>query len=201
MDTITAGVIQESKKHQTALAIHKYAAAHAAVAALLAQTELGDELCLSILTTAMMCTVTSINGGKWTAKLGGTIIGIAGGTVVGVKVGMLFIKIIPGLGNAANAAAATFTTELLGWTTYALISSGRDPEKLTNSQKEELRKMAEKLKAEEGSSHSGRKLYKKMSKVDKTAVDDLLKTMRKTKNEEEAERLALKVANIVSKYA
>lgn len=40
-----------------------------------------------------------------------------------------------------------------------------------------------------------------MSKPDKTAVDDLLKTMRKTKNEEEAERLALKVANIVSKYA
>lgn len=198
MDIITSGVIQESKKHQTALAIHKYAVAHASVAALLAQTEIGDEFCLTILTIAMMCTVISINGGKWSAKLGGIILGIAGGTVVGIKSGMLLIKWIPGLGNAANAAASSFTTELLGWIAYSLISSGRDPETLTESQKQEIKQMAEKLKSDEKS--SGRKLYKKMSKDDKRAIDDLLKTMRKTQNEESAEKLAMKIADIISRY-
>lgn len=199
MDITTAGVIQESKKRQTAIAIHKYAAAHAAVAALLAQTEVGDEVCLTILTSAMMCTVVSINGGKWSAKLGGTILSIAGGTVVGVKSGMLLIKWIPGIGNAANAAASSFTTELLGWTAYALISSSHDPENLTETQKQEIRQMAEKLKGDEKS--SGRQLYKKMSRDDKRAIDDLLKTMRKTKGEEAAEKIAFKIANIISKYA
>lgn len=200
MDIITAGIIQESKKHQTAVAIHKYTAAHGVTAALLAQTEFGDEFCLTILTTAMMCTIVSINGGKWTTKLGGSILGITGGTVVGIKAGMLFIKWIPGLGNGANAAASMFTTELLGWTTYALLCSGHDPEKLTDLQKKEIKKMAEKFKDEENSSCSGRKLYKKMSKDDKRSIDDLLKTMRKTKNEEAAEELALKMAKIISKY-
>lgn len=198
MDMITAGVIQESKKRQTSIAIHKYALAHAGTAALLAQTEIGDELCLSILTIAMMCTVISINGGKWSSKLGGIIFGIAGGAVIGVKSGMLLIKWIPGLGNAANAVASSFTTELLGWTAYSLISSGLDPEKLTETQKQEIKQMAEKFKNEEKS--SGRDLYKKMSKDDKRAIDDLLKTMRKTKNEEAAENLALKIANIISNY-
>ena len=200
MDTTTAGIIQESKKHQTALTIHKYAIAHAGTAALLAQTEFGDEACLSILTIAMMCTIVSINGGKWSAKLGGVIFGIVGGTVVGVKTGMLFIKMIPGIGNAANALASTFTTELLGWTTYALLSSGRDPEKLTEAQKKEIRQMAEKLKDEENSTNSGREFYKKMSREDKQSIDDLLKTMRKSKSEDAAEELALKFAKIISKY-
>lgn len=199
MDMITAGVIQESKKRQTSIAIHKYALAHAGTAALLAQTEIGDEVCLTFLTTAMMCTVITINGGKWSAKLGGAILGIAGGTVVGVKSGMLLIKWIPGLGNAANAVASSFTTELLGWTAYALISSGHDPEKLTDTQKQEIKQMAEKFKSEENS--SGRELYKKMSKDDKRAIDDLLKTIRKTKNEETRENIALKIASIISEYA
>lgn len=200
MDLITAGIVQESKKHQTAVAIHKYTLAHGATAALFAQTEFGDELLLTILTSAMMCTIVSINGGKWTAKLGGTILGIAGGTVVGVKTGMLFIKWIPGIGNAANAAASIFTTELLGWTAYALLCSGLDPEKLSDSQKKEIKQMAEKLKDEEDASSSGRQLYKKMSKDDKRSIDDLLRTMKKTKNEALAEELALKMANIISKY-
>lgn len=204
MDTMTAGIIQESKKRQTALAIHKFAGAHAATAALLAQTQVGDEIGLTILTIGMMSTIVSINGGKWSAKLGGAIIGITGGTVVGVKAGMFLVKWIPGFGNGANALASAFTTELLGWTTYALLCSGHDPEKLTEEQKNDIRQMAEKLKDEEKSTNSGRELYKKMSKEDKRSIDDLLKTMRKSKCEEAGdeafEKLIIKFSDIIAKY-
>jgi uncharacterized protein (DUF697 family) len=200
MDTVTAGIIQESKKRQTAATIHKYATAHAATAALLAQTEIGDELCLTILTTAMMFTIVAINGGKWTAKFAAAVLGIAGGTVIGIKAAMLLVKWIPLVGNAVNATASLFTTELLGWTAYALLSSGRDPENLTEAQKAEIKQMAENLKNKENTSKSGRELYKKMSRSDKRAIDDLLKTMRKSKSEEVASELALKMAKIIERY-
>lgn len=201
MDILTAGIIQESKKHQTAVAIHKYAIAHAGTAAIFAQTEVGDEFFLSILTIAMLRTIVAIYGGKWTTKFCASVLGIAGGTVIGVKTGMLFIKWIPFIGNGANATASFFTTELLGWAAFALLSSGRDPENLTDRQKTDIRKIAEKMKNEENESGTGRKLYKKMSKADKRAIDDLLKTIRKSKNEEDSEKLGLKIANIITKYA
>ena len=79
MNIEIAGIIQESKKRQTAIAIHKYALAHAGTAALLAQTEVGDEVALSILTIAMIMTIISINGGRWHAGLAGSIIALSAG--------------------------------------------------------------------------------------------------------------------------
>ncbi|MDE6996761.1 MAG: hypothetical protein K2P04_02650 [Oscillospiraceae bacterium] len=201
MDILTAGIVQESRKHQTAIAIHIFALAHAGTAATLAQTEFGDEIFLTILTVAMLHTIVSIHGGKWTTKFCAAVLGIAGGTVIGVKGAMLLVKWIPFLGNAANAAASLFTTEFLGWIAYALLSSGRNIDNLTDEQKSDIRKIAEDLKNEESTSRSGRKLYKRMSKDDRRAVDDLLKSIQKNKNEDAPEDIALKIAGILTKYA
>ena len=198
MNIEIAGIIQESKKRQTAIAIHKYSLAHAGTAFLLAQTEFGDEVALSILTVAMITTIMSINGGKWHAKLAGSIISLAAGEVLGLRGSALLYKWIPGVGNIANALSSATTTEILGWTTYALVSSGLDPENLTEQQKKDIKDMAARLKTSEA--NTGRDLYKKMSRADKRAIDDLVKMLRKSKDEALAERLGMKIAQIIGKY-
>lgn len=198
MDIDTAGIIQESRKRQTALTIHKFTAAHAGTAFLLAQTEVGDEVALSFLTVAMMIVIVSINGGKWHTKLAGSIIALSAGEVAGLRGSALLYKWMPGIGNLGNAVSSAATTELIGWTTYALISSGLSADNMTDEEKKQIKNVAERLKSDE--KETGRELYKKMSRADKKAIDDFVKQIRKSKSEETTEKLALKIAKIIDKY-
>ena len=59
--------------------------------------------------------------------------------------------------------------------------------------------MAEKFKTEE--KETGREVYRKISREDKRAIDDLVKMIRKSKSEELAESVGVKIAQIIGKYS
>ncbi len=201
MEIKTSEIIAASKLRQTALIIHKYATVHAATAGLLAQTIVGDTLALSFLTVAMESTIVALNGGRWTKKLGAAVLSIMTGTYVGVYGGAFLLKWMPGIGNAANAAASFVTTELVGWTTYVLLSSGLSIDVLTDTQKkaifEEAKRMA---KNEKG---NGKQMYKRMSREDKNRIDTYVKQIVRAsedKDESVLNDLAQKFAEIAAKY-
>lgn len=186
------------EKRTTALTIHAFAAAHAAVAFTLSQTMVGDELVLATLTVAMIQSVARVYDRKWGIADVHAVIGVLAGGYVGTRFGVALVKWIPGIGNGANAAAAFTTTELLGWITYILVKQNRDPSKLSMEEKKELQRKAEKLRNDK----TGKELYNKMSAQDKKKVDDLISQLRRLAREDDAKReeLIQQISEIVKKY-
>lgn len=186
------------EKRITAIIIHGFAVAHAAAAFSLAQTMVGDELALTVLTIAMIECVARVNDRKWGVAEALAVIGVLAGGYVGTRLGVAFIKWIPGIGNGANAAATFATTELLGWIAYTLVKQDKDPTKLTKKEKEAVQRAAEELRNDK----TGEELYNKMSSQDKKKFDSLMKKFRKLSedDEEEREELIQQISNIVKKY-
>ncbi len=186
------------EKRITALIIHGFAVAHAAVAFTLAQTIVGDEAVLSVLMIAMIECVARVNNRKWGVADALAVIGVLAGGYMGTRLGLAFIKWIPGIGNGANAAATFTTTEILGWIAYTLVKQGRDPSKLSKEEKKEVRQKAEELRNDK----TGEELYDQMSSQDKKEFNDLMVQFRKTARDDDAKRAELiqQLSAIAKKY-
>lgn len=186
------------EKKVTAITIHGFAVAHAATAFALAQTMVGDEAALTVLTIAMIECIARINDRKWGAAEALAVMGVMAGGYIGTRLGVAFVKWIPGIGNGANAAATFATTEILGWIGYTLVKQDKDPTKLTREEKKEVQREAERLQKDK----TGEELYNKMSAQDKKKFDDLMSQFRKLKKEDDAKREALiqQISEIVKKY-
>lgn len=186
------------EKKVTALIIHGFAIAHAVTAFTLSQTVGGDEFALTALTIAMIECIARANGRAWDAGEALSVIGIILGGYIGIRLGVLFVKLIPGPGNLANATATFLTTEFLGWLTYTIVKQDKNPSQLTKKEKEELKKAAKKLQKDK----TGEELYKKMSVEDKEKFNDLMKQFAKIDrdNDAERERLIQELEEITKKY-
>lgn len=186
------------EKRITAVIIHGFAVAHAATAFALAQTMVGDELALTVLTIAMVECVARVNDRKWGVAEALAVISVLAGGYIGTRLGVAFIKWIPGIGNGANAAATFTTTEILGWIAYTLVKQDKDPTQLTAKEKKAVRQEAEKLKDDK----TGEELYAKMSSEDKRKFNDLIEKLKKVPKEDDAKREGLiqQISEIVKKY-
>lgn len=186
------------EKRMTAIIIHGFAVAHAAAALALAQTLIGDEVVLTILTISMMECIARVNDRKWGVADALAAMGVMAGGYIGTRLGVTLIKWIPGLGNGANAAATIATTEILGWIAYALVKQDKKPSELTSEERRKLRREAEELSNDK----TGEELYNKMSAQDKKKFDDLMSKFKKLSKEDDARReeLIQQVSEIVRKY-
>ena len=186
------------EKRITAVIIHGFAGAHAATAFALAQTMVGDELALTVLTIAMIECVARVNDRKWGVAEALAVIGVLAGGYIGTRLGVALIKWIPGIGNGANAAATFTTTEILGWIAYTLVKQDKDPTQLTEKEKKAVRQEAEKLKDDK----TGEELYATMSSEDKKIFNDLIDKLRRVPKEDDAKREGLiqQISEIVKKY-
>lgn len=186
------------EKRITAVIIHGFAVAHAATAFALAQTMVGDELALTVLTIAMIECVARVNDRKWGVAEALAVIGVLAGGYIGTRLGVALIKWIPGIGNGANAAATFTTTEILGWIAYTLVKQDKDPTQLTEKEKRAVRQEAEKLRDDK----TGEELYAKMSSEDKKKFNDLIEKLKKVPKEDDEKREGLiqQISEIVKKY-
>ncbi len=167
----------ESKKKMTGMMIHGFAIAHAATAALLAQTFVGDEAALTTLTIAMIISVAKMNGADWDAGAALAFLGVFIGGYVGVRGATFLIKWIPGIGNAANAAVTFATTEVLGWATYLFVQKGKsDPKSMTQEEKDSLWKEAKSVR--EAEAKESKRLYDAMSESDKKEYSSIMEQLR-----------------------
>ena len=188
-------------KQATALVIHSFAVAHAATAALLAQTVIGDEAALTALTGSMIVTIVKMNGKHWTIGKALKFLGLFIGQYAGTRGAAFLIKWIPGIGNAANAITTFTITEVLGWTTYAFVSSGNDDfDSMSKSERDNLWKQAQKMREDEAA--KSKKLYDSMSDEDKRAYDAAMKELRnKDISDTRRDELTDEINRIASKYA
>lgn len=186
------------EKRITSLIIHGFAVAHAAIAFSFAQTMIGDEALLTLLTIAMIECIARVNDRKWGVGEALSVIGVMAGGYIGTRLGVAFIKWIPGIGNGANAAATFTTTEILGWITYTLVKQDIDPSKLTREEKAEIQRSAEKLSKDK----TGEELYEKMEAEDKKKFNDLIREFRKLSREDDNNReiIIQQIQEIVKKY-
>lgn len=189
---------KDFEKRVTALIIHGFATAHAATAFALAQTMVGDEIVLTVLTIAMIECIARANDRKWGVAEALAVIGVMAGGYIGTRLGITLIKWIPGLGNGANAASTFVTTEILGWIAYAIVKQDKSPTELTETEKKTIKKAAEKLQEDK----TGEKLYNRMSPADKEEFDKIIKQFKKLKKDDDAGRESLiqRLDAIAKKY-
>lgn len=167
----------DSKKKMTGMVIHGFAVAHAATAALLAQTLVGDEAVLTALTVAMIIAVAKMNGADWDTGMALAFLGIFIGGYVGIRGVTFLIKWLPGIGNAVNAAVTLTTTEVLGWATYLFIEKGKsNPKDMTEKEKGALWKEARDVQRKE--EQESRHLYDSMSEADKNEYRSIMNQLR-----------------------
>lgn len=190
----------DSKKKMTGMIIHGFAVAHAAAAALLAQTLVGDEAVLTALTIAMIIAVAKMNGADWDTGAALAFLGICIGGYVGVRGATFLIKIIPGIGNVANATVTFTTTEVLGWATYLFIKKGNsDPRVMTKAEKKALWKEAKSMQKQE--KQESKHLYDAMSDTDKNEYESIMKQLKiKDLPEETRSYLLSRLEVITRKY-
>ena len=165
------------KKRMTGMMIHGFAVAHAIAAAALAQSLIGDEIVLTMLTTAMIIAVAKMNGVDWDAGSALAFVGCFAGFYLGTRGAAFIVKWIPFAGNAANATATFGTTEILGWATYNFIKMARkDPRSVSKSEARDLWKDA-KITKEKEKKESERD-YNAMSPSDKSEYESIMKQLR-----------------------
>lgn len=188
----------DSKKKMTGMMIHGFALAHALTAALLAQTLVGDEATLTVLTVAMIIAVAKMNGADWDTGMALAFLGIFIGGYVGVRGATFLIKWIPGIGNAANAAVTFTTTEVLGWATYLFIKKGKsNPKDMTEKEKEALWKEARVMQRKE--EQESRRLYDSMSEADKSEYRSIMDQLRARNLPDETRSYLLNRLEIITK--
>lgn len=164
------------EKRLTGFVIHGFACAHAAAAALLAQTLVGDEAVLTTLTIAMIISIARINNRRWGVGEALSVIGTLIGYYLGTRGAVFVVKWIPGIGNVANAVTTFGVTELLGWMTYLLVRENKNPGDLTDEDKKNLKSRAQKLQKKE--KEVSKKLYESMNSEDKAEFEDIMKQLK-----------------------
>lgn len=187
------------EKKLTGFIIHGFAVAHAAAAALLSQTLVGDEAVLTALTISMIVCIARANNKSWGAGDALSVIGVLAGWYLGTRGAIFLVKWIPAVGNAANAITTFGVTELLGWTTYILVKENKNPKNLTPAEKEQIKKRAEELKKTEHD--ESKRLYENMSSQDKEEYDEIMKQLRnKDLPDDTIQYLTKRLENIAKKY-
>lgn len=166
------------KRRSTAMMIHSFAVAHAATAAALANTMVGDEAALTALTVAMIIAVAKLNGADWDTGTALAFLGVLAGGYIGTRGAVLLVKWIPGIGNAANAAVTFGTTEVLGWATYAFINkagSNADPREIDKKEASALWKEAKSTRDAE--KRMTEQLYERMSSDDRKRMREIAREL------------------------
>ena len=183
----------------TGFIIHGFAVAHAAAAALLSQTFVGDDAVLTALTVAMIVCIARANNKSWGAADALSVIGVLAGWYLGTRGALFLVKWVPGIGNAANAITTFGVTELLGWTAYILVKEDKNPKDLTPEEREQIKQRAEQLKKEEHD--ESKRMYEKMSPQDKEEYDDIMKQQRnKNLPDDTIKYLTKRLESIARKY-
>lgn len=187
------------EKRLTGFIIHGFAVAHAGAAALLSQTIVGDEAALTVLTVSMILSIARANNRSWGVADALSVISVLAGGYLGTRGAVLFVKWIPGIGNAANAVVTFGVTELLGWIAYLLVKDDKKPSELTEKEKRQLKENAEQVKSEEH--ENSKRLYESMTQEDKTEYEQIMKQLRnKDLPEETREYLTIRLEKIAKKY-
>ena len=189
----------DPKKTMTAVLIHSFAVAHAATAALLAPTLVGDEAALTVLTIAMVIAVAKLNGADWDTGSALAFLGVMAGTYLGTRGAVFLVKWIPGIGSIANAATTTVVTEILGWSTYLFVKKGLSPETTSEATAKAIYNEAKNLRNEV--KDEGEKAYESMSNKDKNEFDNIMKELKnKDLPDSTREYLTNRMISILEKY-
>lgn len=180
----------KTKKDKAKAIILAYATAHATVAAILANTVVGDAPVLAALTTLMIYQLAKLCNKDLTigaiAALGANLFGAVAGTYLASKL----VSWIPFLGNAINASVTFGITQVVGWAAFAMFDEG-----LT---KEEAIKFGEKQKI---SKEEMDKIVDSMSPEDKNRYNSLKKSLRNLKlSDTERENVVSEMADLIDKY-
>lgn len=159
--------------------IHGFALAHAITAGALAQTLVGDEAALTALTTAMIITIALVYGRSYSIGKALGLLGTFAGFYLGSRGAVFLIKWIPGIGNAANAITTTVVTEMLGWATYVIVKSGKDPENISKEEAKDIWNKAKILRKEmEKEQEKIKNAINKMTAADKAKYDLLMNDLK-----------------------
>lgn len=148
----------------------------------------------------MIIAVAKMNGADWDTGAALAFLGICIGGYVGVRGATFLIKIIPGIGNVANATVTFTTTEVLGWATYLFIKKGNsDPRVMTKAEKKALWKEAKSMQKQE--KQESKHLYDAMSDTDKNEYESIMKQLKiKDLPEETRSYLLSRLEVITRKY-
>jgi len=187
-------------KRVTGIMIHAFAIAHGIAAAALAQTVVGDDAVLTLLTTGMIISVTMINGRSKDIGTGLAVAGCLAGFFLGTRGAMFIIKWIPAAGNVANSITTMIVTEILGWAAYLIV---RDNANAKNMKwKDKIKYMKKAYHTYQTEKKVSEQLYESMSREDKDEVTDIIKKLgEKGVSENEVKALNQRLEAIVHKYA
>jgi uncharacterized protein (DUF697 family) len=113
-----------SKESEAGAIILAYAVAHATVAAILANTIVGDAPVLFTLTSLMIYQLASLCGKRLDmaaiTATAANLVGVVAGTYFAAKL----VTWVPGWGNAINATVTFGMTQVIGWAAFAMFSQG-----------------------------------------------------------------------------
>jgi uncharacterized protein (DUF697 family) len=182
--------------------IHGFAAAHAATAAALSQTMIGDEAALATLTVAMINGISRVYGRPFGVGDALGVLGIFAGFYLGTRGAVFLVKWIPGVGNAANAITTAVVTEILGWATYIIVKEGKDPKTMSESDARDVWRKAKTLREEMKEEQERiKEAVNRMNTPDKKEYDRLMEKMKdKNISESEASRVTDQLDQLFSKY-
>ncbi len=182
--------------------IHGFAVAHAATAAALSQTLVGDEAALTTLTVSMIISISRVYNRPFGVGEGLAVLGIFGGFYVGTRGAVFLVKWIPGIGNAANAITTAVVTEILGWATYVIVKEGKDPKNISESEKKSIWQKARSLKEEmKEEQEKIEKLISRMPYSDKQKYNQLMERLKKQElSSSEGKKIENELDELFKKY-
>lgn len=194
--------MEDKKLLVTSVLIHGFAVTHAATAAALSQTMVGDEAALAGLTAFMIIAISRQYNQPLELGQAFAFLGIFAGYYIGVRSAVFLVKWIPVIGNSANAIATAATTEILGWVTYLIV---RDHRSVTSVDKDELKILINRAKKERADfQEKWNKINDKLNKMsedDKKKYDSIMQQFKKNiLTEDEQKALEQSLQELLEKY-
>jgi uncharacterized protein (DUF697 family) len=179
------------KEDRAAAIILAYASAHAGIAAILANTVVGDTAVLSIMTCLMIYQLANLCERDLDAAAIAAIAGQLFGLVSGGYMASKLISWVPGFGNAVNATVTFGLTQVIGWAAFAMFNN-------PGLTKDEAIKYGEDRKV---SKQDMEDLVRSMSDEDRARYNRLLDRLKNTGlSDSERQTLASDMADIINRY-
>lgn len=194
--------MEDKKLLVTNVLIHGFAVAHAATAAALSQTMVGDEAVLATLTVTMIIAISRQYNQKLEVSQAFGVLGNFAGSYIGTRAAVMLVKWIPVLGNSVNAIATAVTTEILGWAVYLIVRENRS---ITSVDKSEINDLIARAKKEREKFNKEwnriDKVLGLMSDDDKKKYDDIMQRFQdKDLSEDEHKELEQSLQELLKKY-
>lgn len=114
----------KTRKARAKVIILSYAVAHASVAAILANTVIGDAPVLMALTTLMVYQLAKLCEQKLDKAVIASTAANLFGSVCGTYLAAKFITWLPFVGNGINAAITFTMSQVIGWAAFAMFDDG-----------------------------------------------------------------------------